>query len=448
MRRDILHPGAGKLKYEIREIVSFARSLEKWNIQVHWENIGDPVQKGEIVAEWIKDIVREKAGENLSYAYSETEGVRLAREFLAARANQRSSNTMPDFSGERTPSEPAQIRAEDILFFNGLGDAVAKVFGFLRREARVLGPSPAYSTLSSAEAAHSGYEHLTYRLDPMRDWMPDMSDVELKVKYNDSIAGILLINPDNPTGAVYPVEVLLEFVQIARKYGLFIVCDETYANIVYGGAKTRSLSQIIADVPGIALRSISKEVPWPGARCGWAEVYNRKADPSFDAYIKSLLDAKRLEVCSTSLPQLCIPAILGDPRYGRHLETRAAMFEKRSDEAEEAFMDIPGIRMKKPKGAFYATAVFDDILNENADKRSLPVRDSGLGDYIRMETANLKPDKQFVYWLLASTGICVVPLSGFASDLPGFRFTLLESDDEKRKWIFKTLGEAVREYMR
>ena len=445
MRRDILHPGAGELRYEIREIVAFAKSLGKWNIPIVWENIGDPIQKGEPVADWIKEIVREKASENLSYAYSETEGVRSSRDFLSDIANKR---PVIDLPGSASASPRSPVKAEDILFFNGLGDAVAKVFGFLRREARVLGPSPAYSTLSSAEAAHSGYEHLTYRLDPQHDWMPDMNDVELKVKYNDSIAGILLINPDNPTGAVYPVEILLEFVQIARKYGLFIVCDETYANIVYGGAKTRSLSQIIADVPGIALRSISKEVPWPGARCGWAEVYNRKADPSFDAYIKSLLDAKRLEVCSTSLPQLCIPAILGDPRYGRHLETRAAMFEKRSDEAEEAFMDIPGIRMKKPKGAFYATAVFDDILNENADKRSLPVRDSGLGDYIRMETANLKPDKQFVYWLLASTGICVVPLSGFASDLPGFRFTLLESDDEKRKWIFKTLGEAVREYMR
>jgi aspartate/methionine/tyrosine aminotransferase len=104
--------------------------------------------------------------------------------------------------------------------------------------------------------------------------------------------------------------------------------------------------------------------------------------------------------------------------------------------------------MKKPKGAFYATAVFDDVLNENSDSRSLPVRDEGLREYIRAETAELKPDKQFVYWLLASTGICVVPLSGFASDLPGFRFTLLETDDEKRKWIFKTLGESIREYLR
>jgi len=451
MRRDILHPGAGKLKYEIREIVAFARSLEKWNIPIQWENIGDPVQKGEPVASWIKDIVREKAGENLSYAYSETEGVRTARQFLSAQVNARTAigELFPEMNLDPRIM-PAQTKPEDILFFNGLGDAVAKVFGFLRREARVLGPSPAYSTFSSAEAAHSGYEHLTYRLDPKHDWMPDMADVELKVRYNDSIAGLLLINPDNPTGAVYPVEILLEFARIAGKYGLFIICDETYANIVYGGAKTAALSQITGDVPGIALRSISKEVPWPGARCGWAEIYNRKSDNRFDAYVRSLLDAKRLEVCSTSLPQLCIPAIMGDPRYENHLKQRAAMYEKRSQESEDALGHIPGIWMKKPRGAFYVTAVFDAPftgMSPSGKECSLPVKNGELREYITTAANGLKPDKKFVYWLLAATGICVVPLSGFASELPGFRFTLLEHDDEKRKMIFNTLGEAVRNYV-
>jgi aspartate/methionine/tyrosine aminotransferase len=431
MRRNIVHPGAGKLKYEIREIVAFARSLDRWNIPIQWENIGDPVKKGEPVAAWIKDIVREKAGEDLSYAYSETEGALGTREFLANLVHKRGK----------------QIESEDILFFNGLGDAVAKVFGFLRREARVLGPSPAYSTLSSAEAAHSGYEHLTYRLAPERDWMPDMEDVELKVKYNDSVAGILLINPDNPTGAVYPVEVLKEFVRIARIYGLFLICDETYANIVYGGAKTAALSHVIEEVPGFALRSLSKEVPWPGARCGWVEVYNRRADHRFDSYIRSLVDAKRLEVCSTSLPQLCIPAIMGDPRYPEHLVRRAAIFEKRAEEAYAAFADIGGISLKKPRGALYATAVFDPGVLDSGRSHSLPVRDPSLAEYIQKQTAGVAPDKCFVYWLLASSGICVVPLSGFASDLPGFRFTLLEHDDEKRRWIYGTIGEAVRKYL-
>jgi aspartate/methionine/tyrosine aminotransferase len=451
MRRNIVHPGAGQLKYEIREIVAFARELNRWNIPIVWENIGDPVQKGETVADWIKAIVMKKAGENLSYAYTETEGARETREFLADRVNKR-KKILPEATGGAALSlpDPVSIGAEDILFFNGLGDAVAKVFGFLRREARVLGPSPAYSTLSSAEAAHSGYEHLTYRLDPQKNWMPDIEDVEFKVRYNDSIAGLLLINPDNPTGAVYPMEILLEFVRIARTYGLFIICDETYANIIYGGASTAALSQIIGDVPGFGLRSLSKEVPWPGARCGWVEVYNRKADHRFDLYIRSLLDAKRLEVCSTSLPQLCIPPILGDPRYGEHLVRRAALFEGRADEACQAFAGIEGVSLVKPRGGLYATAVFSGGSLEDEKKslaRSLPVSAPSLGEFIKAKTSEVTPDKKFVYWLLASTGICVVPLSGFATDLPGFRFTLLEHDDEKRRRIYKTIAEAARDYL-
>ncbi|MDR1178669.1 MAG: pyridoxal phosphate-dependent aminotransferase [Spirochaetaceae bacterium] len=456
MRRNIVHPGAGKLKYEIREIVAFAREISgRWNIPIQWENIGDPVRKGEPVAQWIKDIVRDKVLEDLSYAYSETEGAVEAREFIAARANSREKISGRYEGGSesspKTPpgdrGEPARIGAADVLFFNGLGDAVAKVFGFLRREARVLGPSPAYSTLSSAEAAHSGYEHLTYRLDPGRNWMPDMNDVELKVRYNDSIAGILLINPDNPTGAVYPVEVLREFVRIAKTYGLFIICDETYANIVYGGAKTAALSQVTGDVPGLALRSLSKEIPWPGARCGWVEVYNRRADRRFDAYVRSLVDSKRLEVCSTTLPQLCIAPIMGDSRYPAHLARRAEMFNLRACEAHKAFEGIPGVTLIKPRGALYATAIFDRETFESPAQRSLPVKDPALAEFIQMKTAEVAPDKRFVYWLLASTGICVVPLSGFASELPGFRFTLLEYNDEKRREIFKTLGDASRAYL-
>ncbi len=434
MRREVVHPGADRLKYEIREIVAFARGLERWELPIVWENIGDPVRKGEPIADWIKEIVMRKAGENASFAYSETEGVKAAREFLAAQATARGG---------------ARLHAEDILFFNGLGDAVAKVFGFLKREARVLGPSPAYSTFSSAEAAHSGYEHLAYRLDPKRSWLPDMEDVELKVRYNDSIAGILIINPDNPTGAVYPEHILKEFVRIAGTYNLFIVCDETYANIIYGGAKTSALSQVIGEVPGIALRSLSKEVPWPGARCGWAEIYNRQVDPSFKAYAQSLLDAKRLEVCSTSLPQLCLSEILGDARYPAHLASRAARFASRAEEAAKAFASIRGVSINKPRGALYVTALFDqDLFNDgSSEERRLPVKSEDLAAHIDKSAAGAAPDKRFVYWLLAASGICVVPLSGFASDLAGFRFTLLEHDDAKRRWIYKTIAQMAEAYL-
>ncbi len=441
MRRDIVHPGAGQLRYEIRQIAAFAKGLSKWGIEVVWENIGDPVKKGEPVRDWIKEIVRAAADEDLSYAYTDTEGVSDTRDFLADRANKRKSP-----SAGNGNSAGCAIGPEDILFFNGLGDAVAKVFNFLRREARVVGPSPAYSTLSSAEAAHSGYEHLTYKLNPENDWLPDMEDVELKVRYNDSVAGLLLINPNNPTGAVYPVEVIKEFVRIAAEYNLFLICDETYANIVYGDTETAALSELIGDVPGLALRSISKEFPWPGARCGWIEVYNKDRDPSFAAYVRSLLDAKRLEVCSTSLPQLVIPRVMGDARYPAHLEQRADMYRKRALEVERSFDGIEGLRVWKPKGAFYATAVFDP--KRLADGKPLRIANPDLAAFIEEKKTGLAPDKRFAYELLASTGICVVPLSGFASELPGFRFTLLEHDDEKRRRVYETIADSCRKYLR
>ena len=254
MRRDIVHIGAGQLRYEIREIVQTAHELNKLGRVIIWENIGDPVQKGEPMAGWIKDIISSLVSKDFSYAYTASAGDPETRAFLAKGVNARGG---------------AQIGPDDILFFNGLGDAVSTLFTHLRREARILGPSPAYSTLSSAEASHSGYEHLTYRLDPEKQWQPDIDDIRMKVKYNDSVAGILLINPDNPTGAVYPRSTLEEIVKIAREHDFFVLCDETYSNIVYPGKKTASLSEVIGETPGIALRSISKEFPWPGARCGW-----------------------------------------------------------------------------------------------------------------------------------------------------------------------------------
>lgn len=429
MRRNLVHPGAGQLKYEIRQIVQFAREVAAFGIPITWENIGDPILKGESLPEWIKEIVRAHAECDASYSYVDTQGIPETREFLARLATARGG---------------VRIDSGDIIFFNGLGDAVSKIFGSLCREARVLGPSPAYSTHSSAEAAHSGYEHLTYRLDPMNGWLPDVEDIEKKIRYNDSIAGLLFINPDNPTGAVYPGEVLQELVRIAAANDIFLLCDETYANVTYNGARFVSLSEVVGEVPAMSLRSISKDIPWPGARCGWAEVYNQGRDANFAAYVRSIPDAKRLEVCSTGLPQAVIPEVFGDPRFEQHLEHRRSLFERRANEAFDRFSTVPGIRVSRPRGGLYFSVVFEEgALPANG---CLPVADPKLESFIEASAHGLAPDKRFVYWLLASTGICVVPLSGFACDLPGFRMTLLESDDTKRSWIYDSIASAITQY--
>ncbi|MDF3819307.1 pyridoxal phosphate-dependent aminotransferase [Leptospira sp. 96542] len=431
MRRNIVHSGADALIYEIRQIVAIAKQIEAKGVPIIWENIGDPIQKGESIPDWMKEIVSGLVTENISWAYTATQGDEHTRKFLAERVNERGG---------------AKITSDDILFFNGLGDAVAKIFGFMRREARILGPSPAYSTLSSAEAAHSGYEHLTYELNPDNDWMPDLEDIENKVKYNDSIAGILLINPDNPTGAVYPKEVMREIVKICEKYDIILICDETYAHVNYSEWGSIHLSEVIGDkVCGFALRSISKEFPWPGARCGWLEIFNRKNDPIFDRYIKSLLDAKMLEVCSTTLPQLSIPRVYSHPKFLDHLKYRNEKFRSRAERATNALKGISGVKVIQPKGAFYLTVLFEDGVLKN--HMSLPIQNDVVKEYIAPMLDKVALDRRFVLFLLASVGICVVPLSSFCCNRNGFRVTLLEENESKFDWIYATLANNIRTYL-
>lgn len=430
MRRDIVHAGSGQLSYEIREIVAVAEDLKKLGVHITWENIGDPIAKGEKVPEWIKNIITNLVLDDKTYGYVSTRGVEATQEFLADHVNLRGG---------------CQITKNDIVFFNGLGDAVAKIFGFLKREARVIGPSPAYSTHSSAEAAHSGYNHLTYELDPNNNWMPDLEDIENKVKYNDAIAGILIINPDNPTGAVYPKELLEKIVDIARRYKLFVICDEIYAHIVFDDVATVHLSEVIGDVPGIALRGISKEFPWPGARCGWIEVFNQDNYPMFKQYIKSIVNAKMLEVCSTSLPQYSIPLVMGDPKYLGHLSMRKKMFESRVDEAFDILTKNNALKIIKPKAAFYMAVLFEEgVLNHT---QTLHIKDPGVRQYIEEKVKDVEVDKRFVYYLLGATGICVVPLTGFCCTRKGFRITLLETNDEKRRWTWQTIADSVNSYI-
>ena len=430
MRRDIVYEGSRQLTYEIREIVAVAHQLQDFGVEITWENIGDPIQKGEQVPQWMKDIIVKLVSEDRTYGYVATQGIDETRRFLAKQVNKRGG---------------CRVTMDDIVFFNGLGDAVAKIFGFLRREARVIGPSPAYSTHSSAEAAHSGYEHLTYELDPKKNWMPDLDDLENKIKYNDSIAGILLINPDNPTGAVYPRQLLEQIVDIARRHKVFVMCDEIYAHIVYNGARTAHLSEVIDNVAGMALRGISKELPWPGSRCGWIEVFNQDRYPAFKQYIQSLINAKMLEVCSTSLPQFAIPLIMGDPRYIEHLQRRQSMFEARANEAYQILSRVEGTIVVKPQGAFYMTVLFEDGVLSN--KQTLPITNVRAQEFIENNVHDVPVDKRFVYYLLGATGICVVPLSGFCCDKHGFRVTLLETDDEKRRWTWNTIAENIKKYL-
>lgn len=431
MRTNIVHIGASELNYEIRKIAEIANQIQTLTGKpIIWENIGDPINKGETIPLWIKDILGEAVHTDATFAYSPTRGLSKTREFLAERTNARGG---------------ARITANDIIFFNGLGDAVSKIYGYLRREARVIGPSPAYPTHSSAEAAHSGYPPITYRLDPSNGWMPDLEELRNKVKYNEAIAGIMIINPDNPTGAVYPKEILQEMVNIAKEFDLFVVADEIYMNMVYNGKTHTHLSDVIGDLPAISLKGISKEFPWPGGRSGWMEVYNQNSNPMFQKYVKTILDAKMLEVSSTTLPQYVIPQVMGDSRYEQWLAERNAFYSKRSQELGEIFSRVPGVILNIPDGAFYASVIFSADLN---DRMNLKIDDPKVKALIDSQLSpETQGDHRFVYQLLGSRNICVVPLTSFVCNLQGFRITTLEKDDAKFRQTFETIADAIREFL-
>ncbi len=430
MRNNIIHPGADKLTYEIRGIVADAKHLESLGVDMTWENIGDPIAKGVVLPDWIKEIVKDTVSEDASYGYSPTAGIDDARHTIA----------------QMRRTEGCTLSPDDILFFNGLGDAIATIYSYLNHNSKIIGPNPAYSTHSSAEAAHSDSKHVTYTLDPHKNWLPDIDDLRNKIKYNPAISGILIINPDNPTGMVYPKAILEQIVSIAREYDLFIISDEVYANVSFGSEPFVPIYDLVGgDVPVCVMRGLSKEIPWPGARCGWIEFHNRHADPIFAEYVTSLFNAKMLQVCATTLPQKVIPKLFTDARYPDHLQTRANLYKSRAEEAYKAFRKIDGITAPKPEGALYFSVVFDDNLLTNT--QSLPLEGT-IKDFIETKVRGVSPDKRFVYYLMATTGICVVPLSGFNSDLFGFRMTLLEPDDAKFTGLLKTITDFTEQYLK
>jgi alanine-synthesizing transaminase len=430
MRQKLLREGADELSYEIRGIVRKAEQLQKLGHPIYWENIGDPIQKNRKLPDWIKSIIADLLTDDKTYAYSHSKGLLETREFLAAKTN---------------GLNDTQISVDDITFFNGLGDAIAKIYQYLLPTARVIGPSPTYSTHSSAEAAHANHHPITYKLDPENQWLPDLQDLRNKVTYNPNIVGILVINPDNPTGMVYPRPILEQIVAIATEFNLFLIFDEIYENIIYNNAETTPMAKIIGQVPGISLKGISKEVPWPGARCGWAKYYNRNQDAEFNKLCQTIDNAKMIEVSSTTLPQHAIPRIMSDVRYVEFLKETSKSIGERSKKLHAFFAEIPYVNFNLTNGAFYNTIIFKKgVLKPD---QALQISDSNTEALLQSWLHPEMPlDQRFVYYLLAAKQVCVVPISAFCSDLLGFRITLLEENVADQMVIYDRLKAGILEY--
>lgn len=425
MRKNILHIGSSKLTYEIREIVEIALVIKLMWQEIIWENIWDPVEKGEEIPKWMKNIVIDASKDSSSYSYSPSRWLLEARKYIS--------------------SKNGKIWVDDIIFFNWLWDAISKIYKNLTFDARVIWPNPAYSTHSSAEASHAWTEHITYRLDPNNSWNPDLEELENKVKYNPNIVWILVVNPDNPTWAVFKKDVLEKIIDIAREYDLYVIFDEIYEKLTYDEKDKVLLSDIIWDIPGISMKWLSKDLPWPWSRCGWIEIYNKDKDENFSKYIDSILHSKMLEVCSTTLPQKVLSTIYESDNYKNYLKNRIEKYKQRAKKASDILSNLEEISIVEPKWAFYLTITFN--ISKFPKTPILYIKNKDIKAYINTLINNdTRFDRRFCYYLLASRWVCTVPLSWFNSDINWFRMTLLEEDFEKYINILNIIKEAIIEF--
>ena len=438
MRNNIANPDMRLLKYQIREIMDVAQKLGELDPSFKFvgENIGDPIVKSWTVPPFLKEeMIAEisKPGDAV-FGYSHSRGWPATRKWVV------------EYAKRYSPS--STLNYEYVVFSNGLGAAIGLLYQMLPAGARILQPAPSYPTHTSLESFAAKADPVMYQLDPENDWQPDLADMEAKIKSNPKITGILLINPNNPTGTVYSAETLEKIIKLAEQYKLMIISDEVYFRMVYNGAKYVQITELAQGrIPLIVLRGISKDLPWPGSRCGWVEFHNVELDPDYKAYADGVRQRILLEVCSTTLPQVILPRVYDNPGFAAWLEHNNKELEANGNYITEVLNNTKGLRVNRPDGAFYMMPLFKDgVLN---DKQTLPIANEAARKYIEEQVS--KPgfalDKRFTYYLLAATGICVVPASGFYCPHPGFRLTTLERDPSKRKDTYGRLSKAVEDYL-
>lgn len=434
--KPLINPArAALLKYDIRALTVIADKLKSLGRDIWaWENIGDPIKQGHIVPEWIKETLKKVAAENSNWGYSPTEGLDQAREFIAA--------------DERRQGLPLQ--KQDVIFTSGLGHAINTLYqAMLGSGHRVIHPSPTYPAHSSSESFFAGAAPIFYACRAENNWQPDLNDLEEKIKQHREISFILTILPNNPTGVCYSDEILRGIAALARSYDLGVISDETYIRLLYKNQTQTGLAKIMTQgkpFPLIVMKSMSKDIPWPGGRSGWLEFFNPEQDRNFMALEETFKQTLRVQVGSTTMVQAALPAIYGDPRYAEHLARFIAKLEEQSRYISTLLNTVPGIYCVPGQGAFYLAAIFKaGVLKPN---QTLPIADAKVKEYIEALTAdpNLPLDKRFAFYLMAAKGIFVTPLTSFEGPL-GFRVTTLKTDLAETKKVYAEIKSAIEQYL-
>jgi len=338
--------------YEIRgQIAAEARRLEDEGHKVLKLNIGNPAPFGfEAPDDILKDVIHNLPN---SQGYSESQGIYSARVAVMQYFQQ---NGIHD------------VGVDDIFIGNGVSELIVMAMqGLLNNDDEVLIPAPDYP-LWTAAVALSGGKPIHYHCDDEDNWYPNIVDMESKI--SDKTKAIVLINPNNPTGAVYPKEVLLDIIALARKYKLIIFSDEIYDKILYDGAKhipTASLSQ---DVFIITMGGLSKNYRIAGFRAGWMVLSGPKLHA--EDYIEGLTILSSMRMCSNVPSQHAIQTALGGYQSINELISGDGRLLKQRNIATKMINEIEGLSCHPAMGALYLFVKVDvDKFNITNDEKMI-----------------------------------------------------------------------------
>ncbi|MPS32536.1 MULTISPECIES: pyridoxal phosphate-dependent aminotransferase [Salinivibrio] len=319
--------------YDIRgPVMKEAKRLEEEGHRILKLNIGNPAPFGfDAPDEILVDVIR-----NLptSQGYCDSKGLYSARKAVVQHYQKRGL---------------MDLDVEDVYLGNGASELIVMAMqALLNNGDELLVPSPDYP-LWTAAASLSGGKPVHYLCDEESDWYPDLDDIKRKI--TPSTRGIVLINPNNPTGAVYSRDFLLQVVEIARQHNLIIFADEIYDKILYDGAQHYSIATLAPDVLCLTFNGLSKAYRVCGFRAGWMLVTGPKQHAR--GYIEGLEMLASMRLCANVPMQHAIQTALGGYQSINELILPGGRLLEQRDKAYELINQIPGVSCKKPKGALY-----------------------------------------------------------------------------------------------
>ena len=378
-----------------------SQRMAKEGIKVLRLNTGNPAVFGFGMPESVRNALL--ANVDKAVAYCDLKGMPAAREAICAYHKAK---------GVR------DITPDDIYIGNGVSELVLMcLLALCNKGDEILMPSPSYSLWSNS-AYIAGAKPVFYTCDEANNWFPDVADIRKKV--SKRTRAIVIINPNNPTGVVYPKEVLLDIAQVARENDLILFSDEIYDRLLMDGAVHYATAALAPDLMVITTNGLSKSHIVCGFRCGWMCISGYKGRA--DDYVEGIFQMAAMRLCSNALTQLVIPAALADNESTQSMMVPGGRIYEQREVTFRELAKIDGLTCVKNNAAFYAFPKVD------------------------VKKFNITSDKQFALDLLHEKHIFMVPGSGFDMPTPDhFRIVMLPEPHEMEQ-AMRDLGDFLSHY--